>query len=105
MSDQHFIIRELEAAVYQWPLLPGRAIAWTHGVHAKTCCLVATVVDQDGHTGYGETVLLPVWTGEDAATAVAFVNGQIRPAVVGHAFDHPQEVAARMAPLAWGWQG
>ena len=83
MNAEPIVIRSIDASVKRYPLHPDRAIAWAHGVHHHTVCLVVEVSDDCGCTGYGETVLLLNWTGEDGDLAVSFVNQYLAPRLVG----------------------
>ena len=104
MPKHPIVIRQITVRIQEYPLIPDRAIAWTHGIHATTCSLIITVRDQSELEGYGETVVLEQWTGEAPASAQTFVEQRLTPALVGQELDHPTDAARLMEQVAWGWE-
>ncbi len=72
------------------------------GRHAQSRYVTVAVHDDQGNVGYGEAAVVPVWSGEWAASTKALIDGLFAPALTGAAFETPREVLEALDQLTVG---
>ena len=87
-------ICRVETRVVNHPIRPERVVVSHAGRHDESRFVEVTLIDEAGLRGFGEAATVALWSGESCDTAIAVVDGLIRPAIEGATFDHPRELAA-----------
>jgi L-alanine-DL-glutamate epimerase-like enolase superfamily enzyme len=82
-------ITAIETIPIQVPIHPERVIKSGRGYHSTSPFVMLKVHTDEGITGFGEVSCTPGWSGEDAVTAVHFIETRLGPALVG---ENPTEI-------------
>lgn len=86
-----FQIKEIKTVIESHRLREDRIIVSAAGRHAESVYLTLSVADCDGHVGYGEAAITPIWSGETALGAKNLVDRFLVPLLIGATFDRPDE--------------
>ncbi len=89
-------ITRIETIPVQVPIRPELVITGSLGVHAASPFVILRVHTDEGVTGLGEVSCTPVWSGEDAVTAIHCIQGFLEPAIHG---DNPCDIARLTARM------
>jgi L-alanine-DL-glutamate epimerase-like enolase superfamily enzyme len=82
-------IRNIETIPVKVPIRPEFVIRGSLGVHSESPFVMLRVHTEEGITGLGEVSCTPVWSGEDAVTAVHIIRNVLEPAIVG---EDPRDI-------------
>ena len=82
-------ITSIETIAVSVPIRPEFQIQASLGQHTESPFVVLRVHTDEGITGLGEVSCTPIWSGEDAGTAVHLINSYLTPALVG---EDPRDV-------------
>ena len=82
-------IRSIETIPVKVPIRPEFVIRGSLGLHAESPFVMLRVHTDEGITGLGEVSCTPVWSGEDALTAVHIIRDFLEPAVLG---EDPRDI-------------
>jgi muconate cycloisomerase len=74
-------IRNIETIPVKVPIRPEFVIRGSLGVHSESPFVILRVHTDEGITGLGEVSCTPVWSGEDAVTAVHIIRDFLEPAI------------------------
>ena len=95
-------ITDLHVRVVPHRLRADRVVVSSAGVHDESTFIEVTVTDADGRRGFGEGATTPMWSGEHPRAAKQIIESLLAPAVIGHSFDHPQQVQQALDRVAVG---
>lgn len=95
------IIR-IETIPVQVPIRPELIIQGSLGVHSTSPFVMLKVHTDEGITGLGEVSCTPVWSGEDAVTAVHIIHSFLEPAVLGENPCDIERLTAKMRRVVFG---
>jgi L-alanine-DL-glutamate epimerase-like enolase superfamily enzyme len=73
----------IEATPIRQTVNPKLAIVSAAGKHPESNYVLVRIRAEEGHTGYGEATVVPVWSGETSASAEAIVRDIFAPLLVG----------------------
>jgi L-alanine-DL-glutamate epimerase-like enolase superfamily enzyme len=82
-------IRNIETIPVKVPIRPQFVIRGSLGLHAESPFVILRVHTDEGITGLGEVSCTPVWSGEDAVTAVHIIRDFLEPAIMG---EDPRDI-------------
>lgn len=82
-------IRSIETIPVKVPIRPEFVIRGSLGVHSESPFVMLRVHTDEGITGLGEVSCTPVWSGEDAVTAVHIIHDFLEPAITG---EDPRDI-------------
>src|SRR5260221_10190279 len=82
-------IRNIETIPVKVPIRPEFVIRGSLGLHAESPFVILRVHTDEGVTGLGEVSCTPVWSGEDAVTAVHIIRDFLEPAITG---EDPRDI-------------
>src|SRR5260221_1778013 len=82
-------IRNIETIPVRVPISPEFVIRGSLGLHAESPFVILRVHTDEGVTGLGEVSCTPVWSGEDAVTAVHIIRDFLEPAITG---EDPRDI-------------
>ena len=82
-------ITRIETIPVQVPIRPELVIRGSLGLHAVSPFVMLRVHTDEGIVGLGEVSCTPVWSGEDAVTAVHIIQNFLEPALKG---EHPGDI-------------
>jgi L-alanine-DL-glutamate epimerase-like enolase superfamily enzyme len=82
-------IRNIETIPVKVPIRPEFVIRGSLGVHSESPFVILRVHTDEGITGLGEVSCTPVWSGEDALTAVHIIKDFLEPAITG---EDPRDI-------------
>ena len=72
-------IRNIETIPVKVPIRPEFIIRGSLGLHSESPFVMLRVHTDEGITGLGEVSCTPVWSGEDAVTAVHVIRNFLEP--------------------------
>jgi L-alanine-DL-glutamate epimerase-like enolase superfamily enzyme len=73
------------------PTRPEFTIVSSLGVHRISRYVLVAIRTSDGATGYGEATVMPIWSGETQAGAIAAIRDELAPVLIGR---DPHDVQA-----------
>ena len=82
-------IRSIETIPVKVPIRPEFVIRGSLGLHSESPFVMWRVHTEEGITGLGEVSCTPVWSGEDAVTAVHIIHDFLEPAIAG---EDPRDI-------------
>jgi L-alanine-DL-glutamate epimerase-like enolase superfamily enzyme len=82
-------IRNIETIPVKVPIRPEFVIRGSLGIHSESPFVMLRVHTDEGIAGLGEVSCTPVWSGEDAVTAVHIIRNFLEPAIVG---EDPRDI-------------
>lgn len=89
-------IRSIETIPVLVPIRPEFQIRGSLGFHKESPFVVLKVHTDEGITGLGEVSSTPVWSGEDAVTAIHVIRSFLEPALTG---EDPRDIERLTAKL------
>src|SRR5438270_11614881 len=84
------------------PLTPQDGVPTSHGSRRESAYVLVQVTTDEGMVGLGEATVDPLWTGEDAASALNCLVRYLEPAVQGADPFDLERIAAAMARATKG---
>ncbi|HUS05532.1 MAG TPA: enolase C-terminal domain-like protein [Bryobacteraceae bacterium] len=82
-------ITKIETIPVKVPIRPEFIIRGSLGLHEESPFVILRIYTDEGVIGLGEVSCTPVWSGEDAATAVHIIQDFLEPAIVG---EDPRDI-------------
>lgn len=89
-------ITRIETIPVRVPIRPEFQIQSALGVHCESPFVMLRVETSEGVTGLGEVSCTPIWSGEDATTAVHVIESFLAPALTGR---DPRDIEALAAAM------
>jgi muconate cycloisomerase len=89
-------IRAIETIPVRVPIRPEFVIRGSLGIHAESPFVILRVHTDEGLIGLGEVSCTPVWSGEDAVTAVHVIHDFLEPALIGEDARDVERLTAKM---------
>lgn len=89
-------ITRIETIPVRVPIRPEFRIQSALGVHCESPFVMLRVETSEGVTGLGEVSCTPIWSGEDATTAVHVIESFLAPALTGR---DPRDIEALAATM------
>jgi L-alanine-DL-glutamate epimerase-like enolase superfamily enzyme len=77
------VVAAIHTARVSLPARDDLVVRGARGAHDQSDFLLVRVVTSDGVEGYGEVSAMPIWSGEDGATAEHFVRDTLTPVLLG----------------------
>lgn len=89
-------IRSIETIPVKVPIRPEFMIRGSLGEHLESPFVMLRVHTDEGITGLGEVSCTPIWSGEDAVTAVHIIQDFLEPAIAG---EDPRDIELLTAKM------
>ena len=95
-------VRRIECIPVKVPIVPQFVIRGSLGLHAESPFVMLRVHTDEGLIGLGEVSCTPVWSGEDAVTAVHIITSFLEPALIGEDPRDIERLTAKMRRAVFG---
>ncbi len=89
-------IQQIECIPVGVPIRPEFIIRGSLGIHAESPFVILRIHTDEGITGLGEVSCTPVWSGEDAVTAIHIIENFLEPALLG---EDPRDIERLTAKM------
>ena len=95
-------VTRVETIPVQVPIRPELTIRGSLGVHGISPFVLVKIYTDEGIIGLGEVSCTPLWSGEDAITAVHVINDFLAPAIIGEDPRDLERLTAKMRRVIFG---